>query len=761
MQEREHEEARSQSPKGIRSDLGQVLAQLSELRSELGHLHSGQAKVQFAVEALQRDLAILPSRVSTCLDHIVSSDKDREMSSEHMTSKVPTGLDHGAPSAKDRERNNQRAREAQCLPLGSAFGLQPGGRGRGQQGAHPGGFGICDVCCQPPAKMERGGDRSREVEAKAPTTMAVAPSPKPQAQQRADYAPSNVEVLSPSQATSPQLQRAPTKESTGSKREQRSKAWLKIHNQRTGGDLAGVEGWNWAHKHKSMASMDKLSRSMSITDSEVANPSLIRRIVLSPVFDNTCICLVLFSAVFQGYQVNYMAKRVLEQPPRDFVRVHYAFTVIFLTEVLMRAVALRSDFFKKDDATWNVLDAFIVSSSVLEVILEYFAWLEDEGSTGFQALRVLRVLRVVRVVRIIRVFRFFRELRMMVYSIIGCVRSLVWAITLLFIILYTMATYLTQVATDYRATVPPEDILAVSLNSTFGSLVEGIYYLFQSVSGGSDWGDVAEPLLELGWYYAVFFSLFTCFTLFAVLNIVTGVFVEGAIERAQQDKEAMIQNELDEQNANVQQLELVFKEIDKDGSGILEMKEFEILMEDPRVKAWFRTMGLQVETAKHLFRLLDLDNSCSVSSSEFVMGCLRLQGGAKNVDVATLMYENKRMMLKWTAFMEFVEDQFSELKNFIAEGFNMSTHAAAKSAGPLVPVAPVAPSSLDELEDERPSRTKSRWSTVGDATSLNLYEQSDMDQQGSEMVPMGSRAWRAADPRHGSSLNIYANDPRN
>ena len=27
------------------------------------------------------------------------------------------------------------------------------------------------------------------------------------------------------------------------------------------------------------------------------------------------------------------------------------------------------------------------------------------------------------------------------------------------------------------------------------------------------------------------------------------------------------------------------------------------------------------------------------------------------VDVATLMYENKRMMMKWTAFMDYVEDR--------------------------------------------------------------------------------------------------------
>merc|ERR1711862_993694 len=54
--------------------------------------------------------------------------------------------------------------------------------------------------------------------------------------------------------------------------------------------------------------------------------------------------------------------------------------------------------------------------------------------------------------------------------------------------------------------------------------------------------------------------------------------------------------------------------------------------------------GLQITEAHGLFRLLDIDNSGQVSIAEFVLGCLRLRGSARNVDVATLLYENKRMM---------------------------------------------------------------------------------------------------------------------
>jgi len=273
----------------------------------------------------------------------------------------------------------------------------------------------------------------------------------------------------------------------------------------------------------------------------------------------------------------------------------------------------------------------------------------------------LRIMRIVRVARIIRVFRFFRELRMMVYSIIGSVKSLFWAIMLLFVILFTVAVYLTQIVTDYR-TEPEADAALVSrLRMYFSTLWESIFYLLQSITGGTSWGDITMPLLDLGTGYGVLMSFFMCFTLLAVLNIVTGIFVEGAIQRAESDKDQMIQHELEQETGKVQQLQDVFEEIDADASGYIDLEEFEILVADERVKAYFRTMGLDISTAYHLFRLLDLDNSQTVSRSEFLMGCLRLQGSAKNVDVATLMYENKRMMLKWTTFMDFVEEKFNAL----------------------------------------------------------------------------------------------------
>merc|ERR1719382_246796 len=58
---------------------------------------------------------------------------------------------------------------------------------------------------------------------------------------------------------------------------------------------------------------------------------------------------------------------------------------------------------------------------------------------------------------------------------------------------------------------------------------------------------------------------------------------------------------------------------------------------------FFRRLGLDPYEARGLFLLLDIDGSGEVDIEEFCCGCLRLKGGAKTVDLVTLMYETKRL----------------------------------------------------------------------------------------------------------------------
>lgn len=387
-----------------------------------------------------------------------------------------------------------------------------------------------------------------------------------------------------------------------------------------------------------------------------------RWIIRSSWFENFCVMLIVTNTIFLGYQVQYMAVNIGSEPPESLIIAHSFFTFFFLVELLARISVGPREWATGEGWSWNWFDFVVVVASIMELVLNSMAALDSGAGQNLSLFRVLRILRIVRVVRFIRVFRFFRELRMMVSSIMGSMKSLVWAISLLFVLLLIVAMYLTQMVTDYRTGSDSDANLVADLEKIFGSLFGGMYYLFLSMTGGISWGEVSGPLIRLHWGYGIFFCLFTSFILFAVLNIVTGVFVEGAIGKAQSEKDEKIRRVMEEEMANVHALENIFKEIDVDMSGQIDLEEFEILLKDKRIRAYFQTIGLHVQEAHGLFRLLDLDNSNTVSISEFIMGCVRLKGEAKGVDLATLMYENKRMMMKWSRFMYFVEDQFDQMK---------------------------------------------------------------------------------------------------
>merc|ERR1712023_248283 len=64
------------------------------------------------------------------------------------------------------------------------------------------------------------------------------------------------------------------------------------------------------------------------------------------------------------------------------------------------------------------------------------------------------------------------------------------------------------------------------LQEFFGTLDRSIVSLFMAMSGGNDWGQYYDALIPLEWPYRIMFLFFIAFALFAVVNIVIGIFVD-------------------------------------------------------------------------------------------------------------------------------------------------------------------------------------------------------------------------------------------
>lgn len=267
---------------------------------------------------------------------------------------------------------------------------------------------------------------------------------------------------------------------------------------------------------------------------------------------------------------------------------------------------------------------------------------KNNAMKNVAAIRALRVVRIVRMARIIRVLKFFRELRIMIYSIIGCLKNLAWVLLVLGMTFYIFGVAFTSAITDALDT--PEKWhheQHETLRNSFGTLERAVLSLFMSMSGGNDWALYYESLVYLPAGYPVAYIFFIGFTMFAVVNIVTGVFVEAALQNNIRDKDIVVADELETKKVYLRSMQEVFMEMDEDGYGTISREEFEKNLACEKIIAYFNALKLDVSDAKVLFTLLDYDHTGEITIDEFLDGCYKLQGESRSLDMKIMQYEVK------------------------------------------------------------------------------------------------------------------------
>lgn len=272
------------------------------------------------------------------------------------------------------------------------------------------------------------------------------------------------------------------------------------------------------------------------------------------------------------------------------------------------------------------MDFAVVSTQLFEALLIAMGVLSDQRHINVTFMRLVRILRLMRIVRAARVLRLVSELRTLVACIGASLKSLAWTVVLLAFMLYTLGVWLTQLASDFEG----EGEHAVLLDKYYGSLGSSMLSLFQAITGGIDWSEALAPLLScVSMLMGPLFVLYIAFAVLALMNSLTGVFVEAALRSAKQDNDFFIMSNL---------LELFLDSVGN-FDGTLTLAKFEEQLDNPQMLEYFRAIDVDLGEARNVFRLLDLDGSGTLNAESFLSGCLRLRGPAKSLDVMLLMRE--------------------------------------------------------------------------------------------------------------------------
>ncbi|CAE7376338.1 Scn11a [Symbiodinium sp. CCMP2592] len=382
-----------------------------------------------------------------------------------------------------------------------------------------------------------------------------------------------------------------------------------------------------------------------------------RKMLNHPVTEILVAAITCLSAVMVGAQVNEAAANAHipgHQSPAYFNIVNHALTLCFLVELLTRMFAYGKEFVLSEDRGWNMLDCVIVGCAVGEFVLDvgyaFASGMRDESGTDLSIMKAMRVVRILRLVRVVRVVRFFRALRVLIASIVHTLKSVVWALILLFLIMYTFGILFTHAYTDYTSHKASTGTIAdmtctepsteCELRSYFGSVLVSILLLFAAISDGISWISLITPLWEASGDTGVWLIMFLAYIAlveFAVLNVVTGVFCQNAIESASLDQEMVIETQLKSKQLYTDQVCDLFHLMDEGKKGELTAIAFEQHINDPQVAAYFRALDMDLNNVWKLFTLLDPDGSGTIDLQEFVEGCLKLRGPATRLDMELVL----------------------------------------------------------------------------------------------------------------------------
>lgn len=311
---------------------------------------------------------------------------------------------------------------------------------------------------------------------------------------------------------------------------------------------------------------------------------------------------------------------------------------------------------------WNVFDAAMVVFQVTEEVIGFVGYFLNQvikkTSSEASVLRMMRIFRLFRVLRLVRLMSVFSELRMFVVSVIDSMKSLFWTILLLLLVMYIAGVCLTQLVTNTKMQHRGQLKDMEGLHKMYGTLDRSMLTLYQTISEGIHWHVAMKPLVvSCSPWMSLMFCLWIAFCVFALLNVVTGVFVESALRTANEDQKKLL----------MYQMGQWFSDADADQTGTITWDEFRYHLEDPKMEKFLKIVDLDAQEAWDLFHLLDVSGVGEIPVDDFVNGCVRVTGNAKAIDLVTFMHTYKVTQVKLAEHAGLVEDTLLTMERHLKQ----------------------------------------------------------------------------------------------
>lgn len=326
------------------------------------------------------------------------------------------------------------------------------------------------------------------------------------------------------------------------------------------------------------------------------------------------------------------------------------FVYIYLFELLLRIVVERP-FFHRSVANW--FDVVLVLSGLADIYI--IAPLANGASAArnIAMLRLFRATKSFRSMRMVRTFRLFHGLRLLVKACQSFLPSLAWSMVLLGVFMFMGSLIMGNLLQVYflELSFPVEE--REEIWHYYGTAFRSVWTLYEITFAGN-WPTRARPVMEkVSHLFVIFYFTYVTIIVFAVLRVISAVFLKDTLDAAHNDEENMMVISQQQKKEYIERLEKVFRTLDECGDGMITQKRLEQMLMEPKVQVLFKTLDVDVTETSALFHLLD-DGDGEVTLDEFIDGILRCKGPARAIDQVAMHSDIKQLDKKLSKVMKAV-----------------------------------------------------------------------------------------------------------
>jgi len=348
-----------------------------------------------------------------------------------------------------------------------------------------------------------------------------------------------------------------------------------------------------------------------------------------------------------------------------FDSVGVVFNVMFAMELFLRVIVYKCTYLKSG---WFLLDFVLVAMSWL--------YMFDLLKLGLDPM-ILRLLRLGELLRLVKVFKAVQvvdTLLLLIKSIQSSFGVLLWSSLLLVLLQTATGMALSQLLSGFINDESKPVEVRKRVFQYFGTMSHSCLTMFEIIQG--NWVITCRLLYdEVSEWYGLFYIIFRCLIIFAIIKVITAVFIAETNRNANSDDELALTKKQRQKAAYCEKLQDVFVELDNTGDGFLSWEELDRLIHDDLLQSLLHTLEIDTQDLRYVFEVLDNGDN-QIDFKEFMGGLTQVRGPAKGLDVFRLV----NLVGKMEGKLNKLVDVVSTLQEQTIKGkMNRTFGAASKS----------------------------------------------------------------------------------